>query len=351
MFAQAQLLDPNTVRAGDETLTADNILIATGRRPPRPPIPGIEHAVTHIEALRWEQPPRRLAVIGGGVIGMEFAYMFRRVGSEVTVFETLDNILYMLDDDVRSEIADHAIGVGIGLHTATRVLDIERHGTELHVRAQTPTGPVEVTVDEVLVAAGQAPAVDGLGLEAAGVVFDRHGIDTDATLRTNVASVWAAGDVRKGAPALSQVASHEGALAARNALTGAAQKVSEEIVPFLIGLTPPAAAVGLTQTQAQAAGYTIGVHHQRYADVCPAAHVDGEPEGFVKVIFESTTGRLLGAQAFGARSPELMQQFAFALHATMTISQAAESLFVFPGISEVLWYALRPRPDDQHPHT
>jgi pyruvate/2-oxoglutarate dehydrogenase complex dihydrolipoamide dehydrogenase (E3) component len=347
VFGEARLLDAHTVEAAGERITADHIVIATGRRPPRPPIPGIEHAVTHVEALAWTEPPRRLAVIGGGVIGMEFAYLFRRVGSEVRVFETLDHILYMLDGDVRDTIAQHAIGLGIGLHTAARVLEIARMGDERRLRVHVGSGQIDVTVDQVLVAAGQAPAVDGLGLEAIGVTFDRGGIETDATLRTTVPTVWAAGDVRKGAPALSQVASHEGALAARNALTGAGREIAERIVPFLIGLTPPAAGVGLTEAQARTLSPDVGVHHQTYAEVCPAANVDGEPEGFVKVIFEASTGKLLGAQAFGARSPELMQQFAFALHAGMTLGQAAEALFVFPGISEVLWYALRPRPGDQ----
>ncbi|MEX1092963.1 MAG: NAD(P)/FAD-dependent oxidoreductase [Acidimicrobiia bacterium] len=347
-FSEARLVDEHTVQAGEERLSTEHILVATGRRPPRLPVPGVEHAVSHVEALRWTEPPRRLAVVGGGVIGMEFAYLFRRAGSEVVVFEALDQILYMLDDDVRDAIALHADGLGIGLHTSARVLEIERKGDERRLGAEAGAGRIDVTVDEVLIAAGQVPAVDGLGLEAVGVAFDAGGIDTDRTLRSSVPTVWAAGDVRKGAPALSQVASHEGALAAHNALTGAGEDLGEEIVPFLIGLTPPAAAVGLGEAQARAAGHAVGVHLQAYSEVCPAAHVEGEPEGFVKVVFDSSTGKLLGAQAFGARSPELMQQFAFALHAGMSIDQGGRALFVFPGISEVLWYALRARPGD-HP--
>jgi pyruvate/2-oxoglutarate dehydrogenase complex dihydrolipoamide dehydrogenase (E3) component len=344
-----RLLDAHTVQAGGERLSAGNIVIATGRRPPRPAIPGIEHAVTHVEALRWQQPPRRLAVIGGGVIGMEFAYLFRRAGSDVVVFEALDHILYMLDEDVRGAIAGHASGLGIELHTAARVLGIEPAAGGLRVRAEAGAGRADITVDQVLLAAGQAPAVDGLGLEDAGVAYGHDGIETDRTLRTTAPTIWAIGDVRKGAAALSQVASHEGALAARNALTGAGIDFGEHIVPFLIGITPPAAAVGLGEAAARELGHQVGVHHQPYAEVCPAANVDGEPEGFIKVVFDTATGKLLGAQAFGARSPELMQQFAFALHAGMTTGQAGDAQFVFPGVSEALWYAVRPHPDDPQP--
>jgi pyruvate/2-oxoglutarate dehydrogenase complex dihydrolipoamide dehydrogenase (E3) component len=334
---QGRVLDAHTVQAGEERLTAANIIIATGRRPPRPPIPGIEHAVTHVQALRWQQPPRRLAVIGGGVIGMEFAYLFRRAGSDVVVFEMLDHILYMLDADVRAAIAGHAAGLGMELHTRARVLGIEPHAGGLRVRAEAGEGRVEVTVDQVLLAAGQAPAVDGLGLDEAGVAYDHAGVQTDRTLRTTAPTIWAIGDVRRGAQALTQVASHEGGLAARNALTGAGGDLGEHIVPYLIGITPPAAAVGLGEDQAREAGYDAGVHHQPYAEVCPAGNVDGEPEGFIKVIFDRPTGKLLGAQAFAARSPELIQQFAFALHAGMTTGQAGEALYVFPGITEALW--------------
>jgi dihydrolipoamide dehydrogenase len=346
VFGEGRFLDAQTVLVGEERLEAQHILIATGRHPPRLPIPGIEHAVTHVEALRWDNPPRRLAIIGAGIIGMEFAYLFTRLGVEVTVFEMLDQVLYMLDQDLRDAVTKHATDLGIKLHTATRVQRISPSEGGYLIEADQGTIPVKLAVDQILVAAGQAPAVETLQLENAGVAHDGGGIITDNTLRTNVPNVWAAGDIRKGVAQLSQVATDEGITAARNALLGQDQQVNESIVPFFVGLTPPAAAVGMTEKEAREAGYAVGIHRQDYASVCPAANVDGEPEGFVKIVFDLKSGLLLGAHIFGARSPELVQQVAFALHARMTIQHASMTPFVFPGVSEVLWYALRPRPGE-----
>jgi pyruvate/2-oxoglutarate dehydrogenase complex dihydrolipoamide dehydrogenase (E3) component len=342
-FGEGHFLDSHTVQVNEERLKANHILIATGRHPPRLPIPGIENAITHIEALRWDRPPRRLAIIGGGIIGMEFAYLFRRLGTEVAVIEMLSQILYMLDDDLRAAITEHATNLGIQIHTSARVQRIDSSGQEYRVEVDRGT---ELTVDQVMIAAGQMPAVENLQLEHAGVAYDKGGIITDKTLRTNVPNIWAAGDVRKGVAQLSQVATDEGILATRNALLGLSREVDEGIVPFFVGLTPPAASVGLTETEARAAGYSVGVHIQSYAGVCPAANVEGEPEGFVKLLFDSKSGSILGAHAFGTRSPDLIQQVAFALHGRMTIQEAAMTPFVFPGISEVLWYALRPQPGE-----
>jgi pyruvate/2-oxoglutarate dehydrogenase complex dihydrolipoamide dehydrogenase (E3) component len=207
-------------------------------------------------------------------------------------------------------------------------------------------GQQQFDTNLVLLAAGQIPMVDGLGLEAAGVEVTSQGIVTDDSLCTNVPHIWAAGDVRVGNMKLSQTASSEGQLAARNALTGRHDHVDERVVPYLIGLTPPVATVGLTEEEARDDGHDVGTHVQTYKDVCPAGNVVGEPVGLFKVVFDKTTGRLLGAHAFGSSSPELVQQIAFALRANLTLREAGASLFTFPGLSEVVWYALRPHPGD-----
>ena len=183
---------------------------------------------------------------------------------------------------------------------------------------------VKEPFDRVLLAAGQLPAVYGLGLEDIGVHYTSEGIQTDAALRTSVPHIWAAGDVRAGTLELSQIASSEGQLVARNALSGKVTELGERVVPYLIGLTPPVAAVGLTEEEARNAGYTVGVHRQTYREVCPAGNVVGEPEGFLKVVFDATSGKLLGAHAFGSGSPELVQQIAFAMLGGLTLRQAEQ---------------------------
>lgn len=349
VFGEAHFIDPHTVAVGEERLAGQQILIATGAHPQHLPIKGLELAITHKEIMQLPQPPRRLAIIGGGIIGMEFAYLFNRLGSEVVVFELLDHILGDIDREVTAAVTQHAAGLGMTLYTGSRVQAILPNGSSFTVEADRGAEHLQVEADLVLLATGEVPAVDGLDLEKGGVTYDKGGIPTDETLRTNVPHIWAAGDVRKGAKQLSQIATEEGPVAARNALRNRMEAIDERIVPFLVGLTPPVASVGLSQEQARAVGYTVGAHRQNYADVCPAANVVGEPEGFLKIVFDAESTELLGAHAFGAGSPEMIQQVAFALQGKMTLKQAFRSLYIFPGLSEVLWYALRPRPGDPKP--
>jgi pyruvate/2-oxoglutarate dehydrogenase complex dihydrolipoamide dehydrogenase (E3) component len=343
----AQFEDAHTVVVNGRRLVGEHLLIATGAHPPRPPIAGLEYMTTHVEALQWEQPPQRLAVVGGGIIGMEFAYLFARGGARVVVLELLDHVLDGVDAEIRAAVVQHAQQLGVTFLTGARVQAILPEGGQYRVQVEGTAAPLaEEVFAHVLLAAGQAPAVDGLGLERAGVSYTRAGVATDAALRTNVPHIWAAGDVRAGAPKLTQIASYEGKLAARNALSGQVLELNERIVPYLIGLSPPVAAVGLTEEAARDAGYQVGVHRQAYREVCPAGNVVGEPEGFLKVVFDATSGKLLGAHAFGSGSPELVQQIAFAMLGGLTLRQAGAALYTFPGLSEVVWYALRPHPGD-----
>ena len=345
-YGEARFVDEHTIEVNGERIRAEKILIATGRRPPKLPLPGFEHTVTHLEALKWEKPPQYLAVIGGGIIGMEFAYIFRRLGSAVFVFEMLDYILYMLDGELRDAVTQHAKGLGINIYTAARVERIEKSANHLIVKAQKAGKSFEAKVDEVIVAAGQVPNIETLNLDAIGVTYDKGGILTDETLATSVPHIFAAGDVRKGAPQLSQIATEEGIIATKNAFLPQKQKIDESVIASFVGLTPKVASTGMTEEEARAAGYDVGIHRQDFAKVCPAANVHGMREGFVKIIFDRKTGRLLGGHIFGARAQEMVQQIAFMLKGKMTLQQAFMTPFVFPSISEVLWYALRPRPDD-----
>jgi dihydrolipoamide dehydrogenase len=346
VFGTGRFLDSHTVAVGDERLRGAQILVATGAHTARPPIQGLEHTLTHVDLLQRRTPPRSMVVIGGGVIAMEFAYMFARLGTRVTVMELADRILNNLDGDVRAAVSDHAAALGIVLHTDARVEAVRSDGDTFLVEGTKAQNTLSIGGDIVLLAAGQVPAVDGLGLELTGVSFDRHGIATDATLRTNVPHIWAAGDVRRGGGQLSPLASHGARTAARNALLGRTDAFDESLVPYIVGLTPTVAGVGLTQERCVELGIETFVHRQPYAGVCPAANVIGEPEGFVKLIFSTVDRRLIGAHAFGSFAGELVQQMAFAIRGGMTAHALAEMLFVFPGLSQVLEYAIRPSPGD-----
>jgi len=338
--------DAHTIAVGDELLRGRQILIATGAHSARPPVDGLDYALTHVELLQLPSPPQSLVIIGGGVIAMEFAYLFARLGTQVTVLELMDHILGNLDGEVRTAVAEHAAALGISVQTGVRVRAVRRDAGAFVVDGTTAEHAVEAPGDVVLLAAGQVPTVDGLGLDLIGVDYDRHGVQTDDALRTNVPHIWAAGDVRRGGGQLSPLASHGGRTAARNALLGRTDPFDEHLVPYIVGLTPTVAGVGLTEEGCRELGVEMFVHRQAYAGVCPAANVVGEPEGFLKLIFARADRRLVGAHAFGASAGELVQQMAFAIRAGLTSHELAEMLFVFPGLSQVVEYALRPSPLD-----
>ena len=339
-----RFVDPHTVAVGDRVLHGTSIVVATGAKLPELPVEGIELADGHVEMLEARELPRRLVVIGGGVIGMEFAFMMARVGVEVSVVELLDHVLGRVDHDVRAEVAGMAERLGITLHLSTRLERLSRQGGAIVVEAAAPDGPLRLEADRVLLAAGMVPAVDDLALEAAGVAYDRHGIPTDPTLRTNVPHIYAIGDVRAGAYQLSPVATKQGTMVAGNALRGEQAAFDDRVVPYLVGHTPPVAGVGLTEEQAREQGLDVEVHRQDYRDVCPVGNVVGEPEGFVKILGEAGSGRILGAHAVGAGSPELIQGMAFAMTGGLTVAQAAGTLSVFPGLTQALQHALMPKP-------
>jgi pyruvate/2-oxoglutarate dehydrogenase complex dihydrolipoamide dehydrogenase (E3) component len=343
VVGEGRFIDAHTIAVGERLLEGKAIVIATGARTPRLPIEGIELADSHVELLTLCEPPPRLVVIGGGVIGIEFAFMFARVGVEVTVVELLDHLLGRADEDVRAAVGDAAARLGIQIHLSTAVQRLGRDGDAFTVLAEGPQGPLALEAERVLLAAGMVPAVDGLDLERAGVSYDAHGIPTDQTLRTNLPHIFAVGDVRAGAYQLSPVATSEGLIAGANALQDGQATFDERIVPYLIGVTPPAAGVGLTEQEARAQGLDVDIHRQDYKDVCPVGNVVGEPEGFVKIVAERSTGAILGAHIVGAGAPELIQQIAFAMVGGLTLTET-HTLFVFPGLSQALQHALESKP-------
>ncbi len=343
VFGEGRFTGPHTIAVGERVLEGKSIVVATGAVLPRLAVDGIGLADSHVEFLAMRELPGRVVVIGGGVIGMEFAFLLARVGVEVAVVELLDHLLGRVDGDVRDAVAAAAAALGIDLRLSTAVQRLARGDGGLVVEGRSPDGPLQLQADRVLLAAGMVPAVEGLGLEQAGVTYDRHGIPTDQTLRTNASHIFAAGDVRAGAYQLSPVATRQGTIAAGNALQNGQDTFEDRVVPYLVGLTPPAAGVGLSEEQAREQGIDVVVHRQDYEGVCPVGNVEGEPEGFVKIVAEAAGGRILGAHAVGAGSPELIQQVAFAMLGNLTLKRAAGALFVFPGLSQALQHALAPQ--------
>jgi dihydrolipoamide dehydrogenase len=331
----------------NEQIQANQIIIATGARLSKLPVKGIEHVVTHVELLEDRVLPKNIVILGGGVVAMEFAFLYARAGVDVSVVVTTGHrILRRYDESVRETVVEYGQKIGIKFYLDSIIEEIRKDNDSLTIEIHRDSQTSLLPADRILLAAGQVPNVDNLGLEKIGVEYGSDGIYVDEYLRTNLPHIWAVGDVRKGTFNLAQPASFEARHVANMALTGNLHPLNETIVPYLIGTTPAFAGVGLTEKQAQEAGLDYFVHFQKAAEICPVANVEGEPEGFLKMLFETGTNKILGAHAFHAVAPEIIQQIANAMLGGVTLPQLQNNIYMFPGYTQLLMYAVRRRPGD-----
>ena len=318
---------------GKETgITFTSAIVATGSYPVRPPIRGINspRCVDSTGLLAQTEIPKRLVVLGGGIIGCEFASIFERFGSDVTIIEMLESLIPQEDTDASSELRKAFAKRGIVVHLGKECTQINDTGSALDVRF----GDNEsVECDLMLVSVGRAPSVEGIGLEEAGVAFDpRKGIETDGHRRTSVPHIYAAGDVA-GYWQLAHTSFREGEIAAENAL-GHEVDIGEPAVPRPIYTDPEIAGVGLTEEQARELhGDTVAVG--RFPWIANGrAVMQGETTGWVKTIHETTYGELLGVVMVGAHATDLIEAAVVALDAEATIETVADGMAPHPTLSE-----------------
>ena len=327
---------PTTIAVeGAEDVTFTSGIVATGSFPMRPPIPGIDspRCVDSTGPLAQTEVPRRLVVLGGGIIGCEFASIFQRFGSEVTIVEMLDSLIPQEDTDATKELEKAFKKRDIALHLGKQCTKVEDSGSALTVHF----GEGEtVECDLMLVSVGRAPLVEGIGLEAAGVQYDkRAGIQTDAARRTSVPHIYAAGDVA-GYWQLAHTGFREGEVAAENALGHEAAMREGAAVPRPIYTDPEIAGVGLTEAQAREQhGNSVAVG--RFPWVANArAVMSGETLGWVKSIHETTYGELLGVVIVGPHATDLIEAAVVALDAEATVETVADGMTAHPTLSEGL---------------
>ena len=318
---------------GKETgITFTSAIVATGSYAVRPPIRGINspRCVDSTGLLAQTEIPKRLVVLGGGIIGCEFASIFERFGSDVTIIEMLESLIPQEDTDASSELRKAFAKRGIVVHLGKECTQINDTGSALDVRF----GDNEsVECDLMLVSVGRAPSVEGIGLEEAGIAFDpRKGIETDGHRRTSVPHIYAAGDVA-GYWQLAHTSFREGEIAAENAL-GHEVDIGEPAVPRPIYTDPEIAGVGLTEEQARELhGDTVAVG--RFPWVANArAVMQGETTGWVKTIHETTYGELLGVVMVGPHATDLIEAAVVALDAEATIETVADGMAPHPTLSE-----------------
>jgi dihydrolipoamide dehydrogenase len=320
---------------GDVGLSFRSAIVATGSYPMRPPIEGLDspRCVDSTGLLSQTEVPRRLVVLGGGIIGCEFASIFERFGTEVTIIEMLDTLIPQEDVDATSELRKAFAKRGIVAQLGKQCTKVEDTGAGLVVHF----GEGEtVECDLMLVSVGRAPLVEGIGLEAAGVEYDRRaGIGTDTHRRTSVPNIYAAGDVA-GYWQLAHTSFREGEIAAENA-TGHDAEMPASAVPRPIYTDPEIAGVGLTEAEARERYGDENVAVGRFPWVANArAVMSGETTGWVKSIHETTYGELLGVVIVGPHATDLIEAAVVALDAEATVETVADGMAPHPTLSEGL---------------
>jgi dihydrolipoyl dehydrogenase len=316
---------------GGEEVAFESAIVATGSFPMRPPIPGLDspRCVDSTGLLAQTEVPRRLVILGGGIIGCEFASIFDRFGTEVTIVEMLPSLIPAEDEDAAKELAKAFGKRGITLHLGKQCTQVDDHGDRLTVHF----GEGEsVECDLMLVSVGRAALVDGIGLEEAGVEFDRSRIATDDHRRTNVPHVYAAGDVA-GYWQLAHTGFREGEVAAENAM-GHEATVGEPAVPRPIYTDPEIAGVGLTEAQARELhGDAVVVGRCPWIAIARAV-MSGDTTGWIKTIHESQYGQLLGVVIVGPHATDLIGEAVVALDAESTIETIADGVAPHPTFAE-----------------
>jgi dihydrolipoamide dehydrogenase len=329
----------NRVKIGEKTVSAKNIVIATGSSVT--PLPGVDvdnskgKIVDSTGALALPQVPKRLAVIGGGVIGLELGSVWRRLGAHVTVIEFLDEILPGFDGEIRKEAHKILKKQGLEFRTSTKVTKAEVQGQAVAIALEPAQGGAAETLeaDVVLVSIGRRPNTEALALDKIGLATNKRGqIETDHDFRTSVPGVWAIGDVRPG-PMLAHKAEDEGIAVAEN-IAGLTGIVNEDVIPTVVYTWPEIAGVGQTEEEARAGGEVkVGKFPML---VNSRAKTNRETDGFVKVIADAKSDRVLGVWMIGAVAGTMIAEAALAMEFGATSEDIAYTCHAHPTHSEAL---------------
>jgi len=327
-----------TLRTGFQHLTSKNIIVATGSVPARPPIAGLDApgVLTSADVLELEDAPDSLAVIGGGVIGLEFAGIFHALGTKVTVLEMLPTLLPTVDSELARRYKSYLQRGGVEVHLRARVEEIRPKGDGLAVRVA--DSGEEVEAEKVLVATGRAPYTEGLGLEELGVKRERGAIVVDERMATTVPGVYAIGDATGGVM-LAHLASRQGEVAVENIL-GRPVAMDYRAVPNCVFTLPEIAGVGLTEQAAKAEGLDYKVARFPFAASGRALTI-GETAGLVKLICESESGKVLGVHIMGPHASDLIAEGTLAIQMGATARDIAETIHAHPTLPEAIMEAAK----------
>jgi dihydrolipoamide dehydrogenase len=325
-----------------QTLQAAEIIVATGSTPRSVPGIDIDHKriITSDEAIHLAEIPKSLVILGSGAVGVEFASIFRRFGSEVTIIELLPRLVPVEDEAVSAELEKSFKKQGIQSLTNTRVTKAAVTGEGVEIEAQGPDGkPRKLNADILLVATGRGPVTTGLGAEALGIAMEKGYIKVDPLYRTSVANVSAIGDViaieGRVHPQLAHVSSAEGILVAERLAGKDVRPLNYDHVPGCTYCDPEIGSVGLTEAAAKKQGFDVRVGSFPFG-VLGRAKMAGETEGFVKIVADKKYDEVLGVHMIGPRSTELVAEAVLALRLECTVEELVKTIHAHPTFSEAI---------------
>ena len=336
-LGHARFESPHEMRIEDSVIFAEQIFLNVGGRAIVPDMPGVDRVpyLTNTSMLQLETLPRHLVIVGGSYVGLEFAQMYRRFGSEVTVVEKGSRLLAHEDEDVAMEIQRVLEGEGIGFRTAAECIRLSSRDPAVAVEVDCESGDREVVGSHVLLAVGRRPNTDDLGLEHAGITVDKRGyIVVDEELRTNVPGIWALGDCN-GRGAFTHTAYNDFEIVAANLLHGDKRRVSDRIPCYGLFTDPPLGRAGLTETQARALGRQVRIGKRPMTRVGRAVE-KGETNGLMKIVVDAETQAILGVTILGVGGDEAVHGVLDTMSARAPYTTLMRTMHIHPTVSELI---------------
>ncbi len=331
---QAIFVSPKEVEVGKEKITAEKIIIAAGSKVAKPPVPGIEHCITSDEAFDLPQLPKEIAILGGGAVAIEFAYIFSQAGVKVTLIEMRERLAANEDAEISKALEKSMRNKKIKVLTSSVVKKIEKTTNSYRLTFE-QNGCLKIQDYQLVMnALGRVPNLENLGLEKAGVEVERRAVKVNEFLQTTNPNIYAAGDAIGGFM-LTSVAYYEGGLAAKNAVEGNVEVADYSIIPRAIFFQPEIGSVGLTEEEIKktSLSYVVGKAELKSEGVFYAESLE---DGLVKLIVEKPGGRILGAHIFAGGAGELIQIISVAMASGATIEELTNHVYVHPTLAEVI---------------
>ncbi|MCC8194981.1 MAG: dihydrolipoyl dehydrogenase [Deltaproteobacteria bacterium] len=332
MEGAASFVDAHTVDVAGKKVTFEYGIIATGSNVLVPSFikrEGTNRILTSREALNIDAVPASIAIIGGGVIGVEFAYLFNKLGSKVTVLELMENILPMVDEEVSGMAKKRLEKDGVTFHMGAKVQAVKDNAVLFEKGGKAES----VKADCVLMAVGRVPNTEGLNAEKIGIAFEKASIKTDDRLRTNIPNIYAIGDVN-GKVMLAHTASHEGMVAV-DAICGKHARMEYDKIPSCIYLDPEIACIGLTEKQARERGLRVKIGKFPMA-ANGKSLVEGDTDGMAKVIVDAEFGEILGVHLYGKHTTDMIAELSVAMSMEATADEIIHAIHPHPTVSESL---------------